>query len=111
MLNDWEWEKCDNHEYRLKDTSGQEVAYLIHNFDDRWFCRLIINEFNIRYGATFEGLTNAEEVIWRATLWISDICNQVANSFHHIRDHLPDFNELRMNSIEEIKEFFNVSNN
>ena len=34
MLNDWRWEKYDDSEYRLKDTSGQMIAYLI-NYSNR----------------------------------------------------------------------------
>ena len=97
MLNDWHWEEIDNSEYRLKDTSGQMRAYLICNFDDRWVCRLYNDELNMNFHATFEGLKTNEEAIWQATLWIYDTCNQIANSFHHIRDHLPSLHELRMN--------------
>ena len=94
MLNDWCWEKFDESEYRLKDAYGQMVAYLICNYDDRWFCRFWNDEHDMKFCATFEGLKSAEEVIWQATLWIYNTCNQIANSFHHIRDHLPSLHEL-----------------
>ena len=94
MLNDWHWVKYDNSEYRLKNASGEMVAYLVRNYDDRWFCRVYNNDWNINFCVTFEGLRNAEEVIWQATLWIYNTCNQIANSFHHIRDRLPDIHEL-----------------
>lgn len=95
MFNNWHWVKYDNSEYRLKNISGQMIAYLINNFNDRWTCRLYNVEYDITFVATFEGLENTEEVIWQATLWIYNTCNQIANSFHHIRDHLPSLRELR----------------
>lgn len=95
MLNDWRWEKVDRSEYKLKDASGQTIAYLFRNYDSRWFCRFHNDDWNMNFGVTFEGLKNAEEVIWQTTLWIYNTCNHVANSFHRIRDHLPSLHELR----------------
>ena len=102
MLNDWHWVKYDNSEYRLKNASGEMVAYLVRNYDDRWFCRVYNDDWNINFGVTFDELRNTEEVIWQATLWIYNTCNQVANSFHHIRDHLPSLRDLH-NEYEEQK--------
>ena len=95
MLNDWNWEKVDDSEYRLKNTSGQMIAYLLNNFNDRWICRLYNIEYDITFVVTLEGLKSQEEAIWQATIWIYNTCNQIANSFHHIRDHLPNLGELR----------------
>lgn len=95
MLNDWYWEKLDDSEYRLKNTSDEMVAYLVHNYNDKWSCRIDNNDWNINFVVTFGGLRNAEEAIRQATLWIYNTCNQVADSFHHIRDHLPSLGELR----------------
>ena len=85
----YDWQKIDDSEYRLKDASDQTIAYLIHNWDDRWFCKFYNDDFNIKYGVTFEGSNNNDDIIQLATLWIYDICNQLSDSFHHIRDCLP----------------------
>lgn len=88
MDNDWCWEKYDNSEYRLKDSYGQVIAYLIRNYD-RWFCWFYNDDWDMKFRLTIEGLKNTEEVIWQATIWIYNTCNRIANSFHRIRDHLP----------------------
>ena len=94
MLNDWKWEKIDDSECHLKDTYGHLIAYLIRNYNDHWYCKFYNNDFNICFAMDFEGIDSAELVQWQATLWIHTKCNDVANSFHRIRDHLPDLNEF-----------------
>lgn len=89
MDNDWCWEKYDNSEYRLKDSYGQVIAYLIRNYDDRWFCRFDNFDWDLHFKMTFEGFEDVEQIIQQATIWIHNTCNQIANSFHRIRDHLP----------------------
>ena len=94
MLNDWKWEKIDDSEYRLTDYDGQTVAYLVRNFGDSWFCRLINRRFDIHFGRIYDNVTSIEWLKWQATIWIQDECNRIANSFHYIRDHLPNLNKL-----------------
>lgn len=94
MLNDWQWVKVDGSEYRLKDDYDHMIAYIIHNFDDRWVCHFYgADDWDMTFAIAFVGLENPEEVIRQATLWIEMTCNRVANSFHHIRDHLPRLEE------------------
>lgn len=94
MTNDWQWEKIDDAEYRLKKPSGIIVAYLGRNFDKRWFCWFYNDDLDLSFDTTFDGYNNAEEVVRQATLWIYNLCNNVANSFHYIRDHLPSSHNL-----------------
>lgn len=89
MDNDWCWEKYDNSEYRLKNSYGHVVAYLICNYNDKWSCLFYNDDFDWKFKMTFEGFDNAEQIIQQATIWIYNTCNQIANSFHRIRDHLP----------------------
>ena len=35
-----------------------------------------------------------EEAQWRSVIWVYDQCNNIANSFHYIRDHLLSYREL-----------------
>ena len=102
MLNDWCWVKVDDSEYKLNDNNGQNVAYLIRNFDDRWVCRFYNDNYNMDFGVVFENMESAELVIWKATIWIYDECNRIANSFHHIRDHLPSLRKHREQAEEEL---------
>ena len=106
MLNDWKWKKIDDAEYRLIDSSENMKGYVIRQFDKQWFCRFYNKRLDQDFSVTLSGMTNAEEALWQATIWIYYECNSIANSFHHIRDHLPRLNDLRMNyerSIGEIE--------
>ena len=88
--DNWHWEKIDNSEYRLVNTSGhQMIAYLIRNYDDKWTCRFYNDEFDLTFVTRFNGIIDGEDAINKATIWIYGTCNGVANSFHRIRDHLP----------------------
>lgn len=42
----------------------------------------------------FVGIRSLEEAKWRAVLTLYDVCNQKANYYHTIRDHLPDIHDL-----------------
>lgn len=95
MFNDWHWEKIDDSEYRLKTQYDHVTVYLIRNYDDRWTCRFFNDDYDMKFAATFEGFKDPEEVIRQATIWMYNTCNQIANSFHRIRDHLPRFEFLR----------------
>ena len=44
--------------------------------------------------ATWIEATSPEEAMWLATLSIYNNCNQMANHFHRIRDHLPNTRNL-----------------
>ncbi len=97
MDKTWKWEKVSKTEYKLTDSCGLTVGYLALNYDRSW-CRFYNDDFDMKFSLTIEGLKNTEEAIWQATLWIYQTCNQVANSFHRIRDHLPSLHELRIAS-------------
>lgn len=86
------------------DSSENMKGYVIRQFDKQWFCRFYNKRLDQHFGVTISGMTNAEEALWQATIWIHDECNKIANSFHHIRDHLPRFNDLRMNYERSIGE-------
>ena len=94
MLDDWKWIQIDDYEYRLKDASNQLIAYLVEDSSHRWQCCLYNDDWNMKFFSSFDGLENTQEVIWQATIWIYNTCNQIANSFHHIRDHLPSLHKL-----------------
>ena len=104
MLNDWVWEKVNKSEYRLKDTSGKTISYLIHNCDNKWFCTFYNYKFNIKYDVILK-VKSTEEAILQATTWIYNTCNEIANSYHYIRDHLPDSYELRMAVLKKYEQF------
>ena len=103
MLNDWKWNKIDDYEYRLMDSDQIMVGYVISD-GSQWHCRFYNKRLDQYFGTTFSGMTNAEETLWQATIWIYDECNKIANSFHHIRDHLPELHDLRMDYERSIGE-------
>ena len=98
MLNDWNWEKVCDFQYELKDTSGEVVAFLYHSFEDEWYCKFLNYHCGGIFFGNFEGIKNGEEAVWQATIWIYRTCNKIANSYHHIRDHLPSLAVLRERS-------------
>ena len=95
MKNKWNWEKINPECYILKDEYNYGIAHLAKYHNDKWACQFYNDDYNITFNIILEGIYNAEEAIWQATLWIYNTCNQVANSFHRIRDHLPDLGELK----------------
>lgn len=101
MLNDWNW----NENLELKDSSGNVVATLEKVADgvtdSVWNCRFRNEECN-SLSAVLLHTETKEIAIWQATLWIYDECKRIANSYHHIRDHLPHLHDLRVAAIGEI---------
>ena len=90
IIDDLEWLKIDENEYRINDQSDETIAYLVRNMDNDWFCRFTIT----RDGRYFEDVESVEWLKWKATNWIYDLCNAYANEFHKIRDHLPSLYNL-----------------
>ena len=103
MVRYYQWEKVDDSECRLKDPSSQmiAIAYLIRNFNDRWSCRFYNADWDMTYYCVFEGIKTPDDAMRQATVWIYNTCNQVADSFHNLRDHLPSLEELRK-QVEEL---------
>ena len=97
MLNDWKW----NDNLELKDSSGNVIATLEKVADDTWDCRFTNEECN-RLSVIFLHTETKEIAIWQATIWIYNECNRIANSYHHIRDHLPHLHDLRVAAMGEI---------
>ena len=101
MLNDWKWEKINNNKYIIRDSNNLIIVDLIKNQDKTWSCIFYNNELNLKYKTNFsksltifsENMT-IEEAQWRSIIWIYNQCNNIANSFYYIRDHLPSYREL-----------------
>ena len=94
MLNDWKWEKIDDYEYVIRDNNNAIIISLIQTWNDQWKCILFNDNYNIRYQAIFPENTSIEEIQWQVVIWANKQCNDVANSFHYIRDHLPSVRDL-----------------
>lgn len=94
MLNDWKWEKVDECEYVIRDDNNAVIIFLIQTWNNQWKCCLYNDYYNITYQAIFPENTSVEEVQWQVIVWANNQCNNVANSFHYIRDHLPDVHDL-----------------
>ena len=92
----WRWDKVDDYEYRLKDENHQIKGYLIQDGSGDWVVRFFNDDIDGAFPNTarLKDMDNAEHAIWQATLWIYNQCNKIANSFHHIRNHLPSIHEL-----------------
>ena len=103
MLNDWTWEKVDDAEMRLKDSSGKLISYIVRTAPGLWYCRLYNDDCYMHSGVALVDMKSAEEAMWQATLWINKECNRVAKSFHRIRNHLPRLHELRIASEEKLR--------
>lgn len=73
----------------LRD-GNKTLARARNMYDLGWFVYLpcIDEQFYKIEAAT------AEEAEWRVTLLLYNRCNQMANYFHKIRDHLPSIHEL-----------------
>lgn len=102
MLNDWKWKRIDDWEYDLNDDQNRRIASLLQDYSGKWICLFFDNNFGLNFREEFEE-PSIEEVKWRATCWIHSQCNKIANSFHHIRDHLPNVGEL-------YDEYYNLTN-
>ncbi len=104
MLNNWKWKRSDNSsyqdEYWLYDDNEKSIAFVYRKcYDgDIWECYFFVDNFGVHFSVTFENIKSAERALLQATLWIYNNCNQVANNFHYIRDHLPSLHELREQS-------------
>lgn len=94
MLNDWVWEKIDNYRYIIKDSYGTIIVDLLMTKDSYWLCTFYNNEVELKYRAIFSKDMTIEEIQWKVVLWVYKQCNDIANSFHHIRDHLPNIRNL-----------------
>lgn len=94
MLNDWKWEKIDNNQYIIKDNYNTKIVDLQKIQNEEWLCTFYNNEMKLHYNGIYPANMSLEEVQWQAILWIQKQCNQIANSFHHIRDHLPSIHEV-----------------
>ena len=94
MLNDWKWEKIDDYEYVVRDNNNAIIIQLIQIWDKQWRCAFYNDKYELKYYTNFPGDTTIEEIQWQATLWVNEQCNNIANSFHHIRDHLPSIHDL-----------------
>lgn len=57
-------------------------------------CTFYNDEYKIKYRAFFPENITIEEIQWQVILWANKQCNSIANSFHHIRDHLPSIHDL-----------------
>ena len=96
MLNDWKWEKIDNYKYVIRDNNNKIIIDLKQIRNEQWICTLYNDEYEyeLRQRAFFPENTTIEEIQWQVTIWISKQCNNIANSFHYIRDHLPSAYDL-----------------
>lgn len=94
MLNDWKWEKIDNYEYVIRDNTNTVIIDLIQNQNEQWICTLYNDEYKLKYYAIFPENMTIEEIQWQVILWVNKQCTNIANSFHHIRDHLPSVHDL-----------------
>lgn len=93
MPSQYTWEKVNDTEYRLM-YGDIMCGWLVLRCDGKWYCRLHNDDYDMRFGVMFEGMRNPEQALWQATLWINETCNQVANSFHRIRDNMPSIGEM-----------------
>jgi len=93
-MNAWTWYESNKSEYRLKNTNGELISYLIRNYNDEWSCIFYNDDCNLKHTMTFQDINSPEEAIWQATLWIYKTCNHIANSLHNIRDHMPSIHKL-----------------
>lgn len=94
MLNDWKWEKIDDYEYVVRDNNNAIIIQLIQLWNKQWRCVFYNDKYELKYYTFFLGNTTIEEIQWQATLWVNKQCTNIANSFHHIRDHLPSIHDL-----------------
>lgn len=97
MLNDWMWQKIGNYEFELHDNNGELIASLVQDCDN-WLCKFYNDDCNMHFSVRLENIESSDEAIWQATLWIYKECNRIANSFHHIRDHLTSLHKLRISA-------------
>lgn len=94
MLNDWKWEKIDNYEYVIRDNNNTVIIDLIQTWNEQWMCTFYDDKYKLEYKKIFSKNMTIEEIQWQVILWVSKQCNNIANNFHHIRDHLPNVCDL-----------------
>lgn len=93
-INDWKWEKIDDYEYVIRDNNNIVVIDLMQIQNKQWICTFYNNEYELKYRAFFSENMTIEEIQWQAILWVNEQCINIANSFHHINDHLPSIHDL-----------------
>ena len=70
------------------------IIDLIQNQNKQWICTFYNDEYKLKYQALFPENMTIEEILWQTILWVNNQCNNIANSFHYIRDHLPSVHDL-----------------
>lgn len=93
MPNQWSWKKVDDTEYKLMNADIMS-GWLRLARSGEWVCHFYNDDYDMKFAATLIGMKNPEQALWQATLWINSVCNQVANSFHRIRDNMPSIGEM-----------------
>ena len=92
MLNDSYWEEYYDGERAYLFSADKEIIAFIQEINSAWNCviypELIAEKFY------WIGIYPIEEIEWQTTLYIYNRCNEIANSMHRIRDHLPSIHEL-----------------
>ena len=109
MLDDWKWKWNwgeASFSIDLVDNEGNNIAYITRCDYDVWNCYFNNPAVKDSLSLKLTGIESPEEVIWKSTVWIYDECNRIANSYRHIRDHLPSLHELH-EKYEKSKEIKN----
>lgn len=94
-----EWVKREDGGYELELKTGQKAW--IEKVND---CQ---NHYILRWSmdchsyAKYIMAQSEENAIWKATIEIYDKCNEIANTYHKIRDGLPDIRKLYREACEK----------
>ena len=99
MLNDSYWKEYNDGERAyLYSSDNKKIAY-IQKKENAWDCT-IYPEY-IAEGFYLMNIDSIEEAEWQITLYIYNRCNEIANSLHKIRDHLPSIHDLADRATDE----------